>query len=109
MVGNKPMPGHPMYDEWYKRWPHLYDFTTDPSKVGEENCLFTQSTYLSNNSAIGGKIHESETISRFMFGGNNNEYTDKVNPLFVNPSIGDYRIRDDADFHKIPFENIGRY
>ena len=36
-------------------------------------------------------------------------YTLKENPFFVNPTIGDYRMRDDAEFSKIPFESIGRY
>jgi len=31
------------------------------------------------------------------------------NPLFVNPTFGDYRIREDADFANIPYEKIGRY
>ena len=31
------------------------------------------------------------------------------NPVFVNPTIGDYRIRDGVDFPDIHFEEIGRY
>ena len=31
------------------------------------------------------------------------------NPFFVDPTHGDYRLRDDADFMDIPVEQIGRY
>ncbi|MBR3990580.1 MAG: right-handed parallel beta-helix repeat-containing protein, partial [Clostridia bacterium] len=31
------------------------------------------------------------------------------NPFFVDPTAGDYRLRDDADFIPIPVERIGRY
>ncbi|MBR3991143.1 MAG: right-handed parallel beta-helix repeat-containing protein, partial [Clostridia bacterium] len=31
------------------------------------------------------------------------------NPFFVDPTAGDYRLRDDADFIPIPVEQIGRY
>ena len=39
----------------------------------------------------------------------NTVFTEEENPLFVNPTIGDYRIRDDVDFPDIEFEKIGRY
>ncbi|MBR4933427.1 MAG: hypothetical protein IKZ03_03105, partial [Clostridia bacterium] len=109
MNQNKPMPGDPMYEEWYARWPELYDFNADPEKVGDPDCLFTTITYLSNNASIGEPLHQSEMIDMFGEGENNVNYKDSENPFFVNPSIGDYRIRDDADFFDIPFENMGRY
>jgi len=31
------------------------------------------------------------------------------NPFFTNPALGDYSLRDDADFIDIPYEMIGRY
>ena len=31
------------------------------------------------------------------------------NPVFVNPTLGDYRIRDGVDFPDFHFEKIGRY
>ena len=36
-------------------------------------------------------------------------YTYDENPVFVNPTVGDYRIREGVDFPDIHFENIGRY
>ena len=40
---------------------------------------------------------------------NNSFYNTSENPLFVNPTLGDYRIRDGVDFPDIEFEKIGRY
>ncbi|MBQ6262679.1 MAG: right-handed parallel beta-helix repeat-containing protein, partial [Clostridia bacterium] len=36
-------------------------------------------------------------------------YSFNENPIFVNPTIGDYRIRGGVDFPDIRFEEIGRY
>ena len=36
-------------------------------------------------------------------------FTLEENPLFVNPTLGDYRIREGVDFPDIEFEKIGRY
>ena len=46
---------------------------------------------------------------RFGVGEGNLVFELDENPLFVNPAIGDYRIRENADFLKIPYEKIGRY
>jgi hypothetical protein len=40
---------------------------------------------------------------------NNAAFGPDENPVFVNPTLGDYRIRDGADFPDIHFEEIGRY
>ena len=39
---------------------------------------------------------------------NNAAYTFGENPIFVNPTLGDYRIREGADFPDIHFEDVGR-
>ena len=109
---NKPLPGDPMYQEWYKRWPELYDFSTDPADYRNPACIFSPASYASNNVAIGCPMVEygmSDENVDYLYGENNVEYSEEENPLFVNPAIGDYRIREDADFFKIPFEKMGRY
>ena len=40
---------------------------------------------------------------------NEKAFTFNDNPIFVNPTIGDYRIRDGVDFPNIPVNQIGRY
>ena len=62
-------------------------------------------------------INENKVIGIFLGGNgadyvtseNNRAYGLDENPVFVNPTIGDYRIRAGADFPDIQFEKIGRY
>ena len=51
----------------------------------------------------------NEDVSLFSKVESNLEYSIDENPVFVNPTLGDYSIREDADFFKIPFKEIGRY
>ncbi len=62
--------------------------------------------FMNNNAGFGICPYE---YAEHVKGENNVEYDVTENPFFVNPSIGDYRIREDADFHKIPYDKIGRY
>ena len=80
--------------------------------IGSENIDSTgrggepTTTYMSDNIAAGGTFNFEKLGT---VGENNIECTNKENPIFVNPSIGDYRIRDGVDFYDIPYEKIGRY
>ena len=40
---------------------------------------------------------------------NNVGYTVEENPMFVNPTAGNYSLREGADFPDYHFEMIGRY
>ena len=67
----------------------------------------------------------TKIVDNYAFGNFQEEFSDRLyevgtvegnkilpvteNPIFVNPSIGDYRIKDGADFMNIPFDEIGRY
>ena len=106
---NKPQKGDPNYEKWYERWPELYNFNIDPEKVGDIDCLFTTVTYLKNNAGFGVKINEASLIQKFGVDENNRIFSLDENPYFVNPAVGDYRVLENADFFKIPFEKIGRY
>ena len=108
-VNSKPQEGHPMYETWLERWPELYNFNIDPDKVGDLDCLFTTFTYLSNNAGFGVVVNETAMIKQFGVDTNNRNYSLDENPFFVNPAAGNYTVRDDADFFKIPFDKIGRY
>ena len=105
---SKPLADDPMYSKWYERWPELYNTNFDPEKFGDVDCIFTPVTYASGNVGFGTSVN-NRSKEQIVVGGNNVDYTMKENPFFVNPSIGDYRIREDADFLKIPYEKIGRY
>ena len=63
-------------------------------------------TYMSGNASFGIGLYGDMSTAE---GKNNVEYKNDVNPLFVNPSIGDYRIREDADFGEFPYDEIGRH
>ena len=108
---HKPQKGDKNYDKWYERWPEMYDFSIDPADVGKEHCLFTTITYLENNVRIDddGKFTIPEMTEMFGEAKNNVGYKLDENPFFVNPSIGDYSIREGADFADNHFAKIGRY
>jgi len=63
-------------------------------------------TYMSNNVCVGSTF-DFEKLGTV--GENNMEYEEDENPMFENPSIGDYRFREGAGFYDIPYEKIGRY
>ncbi len=106
----RPKEGSEYYELWYSRWPDMYDFSIDPADVGDVNCLFTTVMYLENNVMFNdGTIDVGEMVEKFGVDKNNVGYKLDENPFFVNPSIGDYSIREGADFADIHFEKIGRY
>ncbi|MBR3640087.1 MAG: right-handed parallel beta-helix repeat-containing protein, partial [Clostridia bacterium] len=112
----RPMKGgyaEEYYDLWHSRWPELYDIIDDYDDVENPNCPATPGfCSLYNNYAIGNsKIHIDEAVEKFALRCENNlDFTLEDNPLFVNPTLGDYRTRDDVgDFMQIPFDRIGRY
>jgi hypothetical protein len=109
-----PQKGEEGYEKWYERWPLVYNYHLDGKRINEVECLFNNINYIKNNAVIGSRIIDTEanrdaTYNKFAVSENNIVYSLTDNPFFVNPTIGDYRIREDADFHKIPFEKIGRY
>ncbi len=63
-------------------------------------------TYMSDNIFIGGEF-DSEKLGTV--GENNLCYRLDENPLFVNPSRGDYRFKEGVSVYDIPFDKIGRY
>jgi len=108
-LNSKPAVGSEYYDLWHSRWPELYSFNIDPTKVGDLDCLFTTWTDLKNNVGIGVKVDDAEMIQKFGVSENNKNIKLDENPYFVNPAAGDYSIKDGADFFDIPYEKIGRY
>ena len=95
---------------WRERWPQMFRYNFDPANIGDPDCYMTTVNYIKNNRVIGTKIIGVRTYYD-MFGAieNNVEFSLSENPLFVNPRIGDYTIRDDANFYNIPIAEIGRY
>ena len=112
-LAKRPAEGSEYYGLWHDRWPELYGVIDDYDDVENPNCPATPGfCSIYNNYAIGYcKNSIGDAVTRFAVRcENNRDFTHDENPLFVDPTVGDYRIRDDVeDFMKIPFEKIGRY
>lgn len=121
--------GHSEY-QWWKRvfdfyderpelkkrvaemWPGFFDITLDVTRWREPEFCLNSSLVITGNREInknGEAPFYDETLRKYSVIEDNLAYTPDENPLFVDPSSGDYRIRDDVDFPDIEFEKIGRY
>ncbi|MBR4661985.1 MAG: hypothetical protein IKO92_04565, partial [Clostridia bacterium] len=96
-----------------QRRPGILSLSFDLADVAERNF------YLAPANEIRGNVFVNEN-SDLSIGldyvsadycdvGDNAAYTYGENPIFVNPTLGDYRIRDGVDFPDYHFEDIGRY
>ena len=104
-MNNKPKVDEPGYEIWKVRWPILYTYNTNMKNLGDPECLFTIINYVRNNVTIGSEVK----LNEYNVNENNKSYTIDDNPIFVDPTNGDYSIREDSDFFKIPYDQIGRY
>ncbi len=96
-----------------KYWPDIFSLSTDPADwessdfVLARNNTFTGNLFLNSKAEIGvllsGYPAMHSTIEE------NIAYTLDENPVFVNPSTGDYRIKEGSGYPDISFEKIGRY
>ena len=95
------------------QWPEIFELTTDPERwddplfVLARNNTITGNRFFSKDGGVGVETHEY--VVKYSTIEDNRGFTLDENPLFVNPSRGDYRVKDGADFPDIHFEKIGRY
>ena len=101
----------PYYDLWYAEWPLLFDFSLDINDAGNYDCIFHTINYIKNNHLVGMTASYEENSIAAVFGDfeNNIEYPKDENPIFVNPALGDYSIREGVDLQDNHFSEIGRY
>ena len=93
-------------------WPGLFEITTDLSRWNERAFCLNESLVITGNRWIrtsGETAEYSETLMKYSTIEDNIGYKLDENPLFVNPTLGDYRIRSGVDFPDIRFEYMGRY
>ena len=95
-----------------ERWPGYFDISLDLEDWQSSSFCMNSSLEITGNVEInltGEAPKYNETISKYSTIENNVTYTSEENPLFVNPSAGDYTLRDGVAFPFIDFAKIGRY
>ncbi|MBQ3901015.1 MAG: hypothetical protein II736_04755, partial [Clostridia bacterium] len=95
-----------------ENWPGFFDITTDINRWEDREFCENASLVIRGNRGFNKNAETTdyeELIARFSTIEDNVAYTLEENPIFVNPTLGDYRIREGADFPDIEFEKIGRY
>ncbi len=93
-------------------WPGFFDITTDPARCGEKEFCENSSLVITGNRSFNNEPEPEsypEILAKYSTIENNDALTFADNPLFVNPTAGDYRVKDGAEFPDIQFEKIGRY
>ncbi|MBQ6677179.1 MAG: S-layer homology domain-containing protein [Clostridia bacterium] len=94
-----------------EHWREIFEKTTDLSRVSDhEFCLYNSLTETGNRiiSPTGAVQEFSDLLKKHSKIEDNVGIKTDENPFFINPSIGDYRMRDGIDFPFIPFDQIGR-
>ncbi len=100
-------------EELEKRRPGASQISLDFADVGEKNFVLAPTNTFCDNLFI-----NDNRQTGIYIGGNGADYATvegnracglDENPIFVNPTLGDYRIREGVDFPDIEFEKIGRY
>ncbi|MBQ2468117.1 MAG: hypothetical protein II503_00400, partial [Clostridia bacterium] len=100
-------------EEAEKRRPGISTYTTDMSRLGESvfalapTSEFIGNLFINDDKKV--EIGFADNAEEFCTFEGNTAYSLTENPVFVNPTVGDYRIRDGVDFPDIQFEKIGRY
>ncbi|MBR3416214.1 MAG: S-layer homology domain-containing protein [Clostridia bacterium] len=110
-------PDSPRTKVFRERWPDIFNVTLDLSDLSDPNCcLATNNTLTGNRYFDFNGERGTDTMNRIgQYSAavstirDNEYYTTADNPLFVNPSIGDYRLKDGTGFPDFHFEEIGRY
>ncbi|MBR7032852.1 MAG: S-layer homology domain-containing protein, partial [Clostridia bacterium] len=103
---------HDLMAKAAEMWPGYFDITFDVTRWREPEYCSNNSLVITGNrevNKIGAQKEYSDLLKMFSVIEDNAAYAVTENPLFVNPTRGDYRIRDGADCTDVEFENIGRY
>lgn len=106
-----PKEGENGYEVWKSHYPTLYAYYVDKENVSERNCIFCHYNRICDNLMVGASpfnhAEMSEKVSDF-----HNNISDpecSLPSVFTDAEHGDYTVREDSTFFKIPFDKIGRY
>ncbi len=106
---------YPEIDEGFrKNFPEVFELSVDLADIDSPSFVLNPVNEIKGNAYFTkyGKdytVRTFELADKWMIIEDNKFFSNSENPYFVNPSAGDYRMREDADFPDIHFENIGRY
>ena len=95
------------------RRPGATNLTLDYSRAADKDFILAPTNTITGNLFI----NKDKEVNLGFYGNaesyctveGNVAFGKDENPIFINPSIGDYRMRDGVDFPDIHFEDIGRY
>ena len=96
-----------------EKWPEMLLIHLDYDNLDDRYLANNQVTYIKNNVYVNNKgtVPFTDRKYELIYTTYENEkaYTFNENPIYVNPTLGDYRIREGADFQDIHFALMGRY
>ncbi len=97
-----------------EKYPEVFDLSLDLADIDDPSFVLNPVNEIKGNAYFTdkGKDYEIETYElsgKWLIIEDNKFFSKNENPYFVNPSAGDYRMREDADFPDIHFELVGRY
>ncbi|MBQ6262696.1 MAG: S-layer homology domain-containing protein [Clostridia bacterium] len=107
---------NPTLEAGYREnFPEIFDISFDLADADDPSFVLNPYNEIKDNmyirESIEGLSEETlagETVSPWCDISGNRFITKAENPIFVNPTLGDYRIREGADFPDIHFEDVGR-
>ncbi len=108
----KPENGEPYYDEWYEKWPLIYDFFLDFEDISKgEQCIYYTVNHIKNNYLfdMSCNIDEGSIADKFGEFEGNLELTTDTNDYFTDPTHGDYSPAKGVSMPNNHFDKIGRY
>ncbi|MBQ1503281.1 MAG: S-layer homology domain-containing protein, partial [Clostridia bacterium] len=91
------------YDYYMKKGPWIFDYHFDFDNRDDPNFILNPVSRVTGNVGIWWELTEDTScfatddyVKRFCTYEDNKVYSMEENPMFVNPTVGDYRIRDGA-------------
>ncbi len=94
--------------------PEVFSLSVDPADILKSNFVLAPYNVLKNNLSVSShpeteRVSVDDSIRELVEVEGNRTVGTDVNPGFVNPTLGDYRLREDAGIPDLEFEKIGRY
>ncbi|MBR6290477.1 MAG: S-layer homology domain-containing protein, partial [Clostridia bacterium] len=102
--------GNPtLKEEYFSRYPELASLSVDPEDVDQTNFVLYPRSYIRDNWYFTKEGPDITFGDEYCVVEGNRVFRMDENPCFVNPAIGDYRIKEGSEFPDYHFEKMGRY